>query len=88
MNVMSGDHHGEMKKDNFTNPTLSYGVSKNYNCYQVEELIGSWREDDNNFHFRVSDWIKGDTNPRDFPIDSIKQLRELLESAPKEYNVK
>jgi hypothetical protein len=103
VNIMLGDKHGNIDKDDPTDPTLSYGVQKNYRCYQVSELSASWREDpqDNIFHFRVPDWqaarpgtpamidpTTGEPLIRDFPIESIRQLRELLQNPPAGYDVK
>src|SRR5690606_10222017 len=74
-------------KNDINNPTLSYGVPMNYRCYQINELVETWRvyPDDNVFHFRVPDWTKsqidkttGDLLVKDFPIQSIRQLRQLL----------
>lgn len=54
--------HGEMDKNDISDPTLSYGYPGNYRCYQVNELIGSWTfyQDDetgeNVFKFIVPDW--------------------------------
>ena len=97
MNIMDVEPHGQMNKDDPNDPTLSYGVRGNYRCYQAAELIGSWREDpeDHIFHFRVPDWTKtaiDKTNNQpliqDFPIESIRQLRELLQTIPAGYNVR
>ena len=97
MNIMDVEPHGQMNKDDPNDPTLSYGVRGNYRCYQAAELIGSWREDpeDHIFHFRVPDWTKtaiDKTNNQpliqDFPIESIRQLRELLRTIPAGYNVR
>ena len=103
MNVIMADLHGDMDKDDPTDPTLSYGVQKNYRCYQASELAASWREDpeDHIFHFRVPDWVPATQGTaaridpttgapllRDFPIESIRQLRTLLQTPPAGYNVK
>ena len=99
-NLIEGEFHGDMNKDDPTNPTLSYGVQKNYRCYQMFELEESFREIDDIFHFAVPDYIdpksgvKGIIDPttgalliKDFPIESIRQLRTLLRNAPIRYKV-
>jgi hypothetical protein len=59
LNVFILEKHGDVDKDDPTDPTLSYGVQKNYRCYQAGELAANFREDkeDNIFHFRVPDWV-------------------------------
>ena len=103
-NVMQLENHGDIDKNDPTNPTLSYGVQKNYRCYQVDELEASFREDteDNIFHFRVPDYkpanaklgekemidpTTGAPLTRDFPIESIRQLRTLLQNPPPRYDI-
>lgn len=95
MNIMTAEQHGDMDKDDLDDPTLSFGIHKNYRCYQASELEGSFREYDGAFAFKVPDWIHDDPNNGDirtmvrkeFPIDSIKQLQTLLEYAPDNYNI-
>jgi len=103
LNVVMGEKHGDVDKDDPDDPTLSYGVQKNYRCYQASELAGFWSEDEEgHFHFRVPDWrpdqpeigfpalvdpTTGALLIRDFPIESIRQLRTLLENPPPRYNV-
>ena len=102
MNIITAELHGETNKDDVDDPTLSFGIHKNYRCYQASELEGSFREYDGLFLFRVPDWIPGGTTSRtsateqvdlrtvvkeEFPIDSMKQLQTLLENAPEGYNV-
>ena len=97
LNVLEAEPHGEIDKENPADPTLSYGVPRNYRCYQAAELAMSWREDpdDKIFHFRVPDWTKGAIDKitgqplvQDFPTESIRQLRELLQTPPPGYNVR
>lgn len=78
MNVMSGTDHSEVDKDDITDPTVSYGVQKNYRCYQCSELEGAFNDYDGVFMFKVPDWTANSNIPREFPIDSIKQLLEIL----------
>lgn len=94
MNIMSGEQHGDINKDDIEDPTLSFGVHKNYRCYQVSELEGSFREYDGTFMFHVPDWTQGAIDSitgtplaREFPVDSIKQLHILLQRFEGRYNV-
>lgn len=94
ININTVDRHGDMDKRNRQDPTLSYGVHKNYRCYQAEELADSFTEYDGVFLFRVPDWspnaIDATTNTaliREFPLESIKQLKTLLEKERSAYNV-
>jgi hypothetical protein len=88
--------HGEMNKDDPNNPTLSYGVIGNYRCYQMEELVESFRTlEDGTFVFGVPDYAQNLIDPTTgiqlvdrFPVESIRQLDELLNSAPATYNQK
>ena len=87
--------HGEMNKDDPNDPTLSYGVQRNYRCYQAAELDYSWQADEaGTIHFNVPDWNEGAIDPatnapliREFPTDSIRQLRTLLQNPPAGYKV-
>ena len=102
LNIIEVEPHGKVNKDDPTDPTLSYGVQKNYRCYQISELEASWIEDpeDHIFHFRVPDWTSpskerpaqidpttGAPLLRDFPIESIRQLRQLLQNPPPGYQL-
>lgn len=94
MNVQTIESHGDMNKYDREDPTLSYGVQRNYRCYQAGELTDSFREYDGVFLFRVPDWTRNATNPvtnnplaQEFPLDSIKQLKTLLEHESENYNV-
>lgn len=61
-NVIEGDQHGNIDKNDPENPTISYGVQGNYRCYQLFELAASFREDENGiFHFTVPDWVDDNT---------------------------
>ena len=103
MNVIEGELHGALNKEDPDDPTLSYGVQKNYRCYQMYELEASFREDDNGiFHFTVPDWIPAAQNGgkevldpttgaplmREFSVQSMRQLSELLKNPPYGYEVK
>ncbi|CAH6420730.1 Hypothetical protein HVR_LOCUS1271, partial [uncultured virus] len=96
MNILTGEQHGETNKDDIEDPTLSFGVHKNYRCYQTSELEGSFRENNGTFMFAVPDWtgLVSEIDPttaapliREFSLDSIKQLLTLLENAPVAYDV-
>ena len=100
INILMGELHSEVNKDDPNDPTLSYGVQKNYRCYQVSELTAAFREYDGGFRFRVPDWTPNlverpqTINPTtrapliaDFPIESIHQLQQLLRTPPPGYNV-
>lgn len=87
MNIVTLDAHGDTDKSSVINPTLSYGCHKNYQCYQMDELIESFRHHDGCFMFADPDWTPNSNKNRDFPIPSIKQLLKLLKSAPANYNV-
>lgn len=97
MNIIEGDLHGDINKDNPQDPTLSYGVVGNYRCYQAGELSAAFREDteDHIFHFYDPDFAKNTIDKithqqilQEFPTESIRQLRELLQNAPAGYNVR
>jgi hypothetical protein len=86
--------HGQVNKDDDTNPTLSYGVPKNYRCYQLAELETAFSNE--NKFFNVPDYDQnnpiidrttGGNLVEIFPIQSIRQLNELLGRAPAKYNV-
>jgi hypothetical protein len=98
MNIMEGELHGAMNKDDPQDPTLSYGVQKNYRCYQINELEAAFNDHDGAFRFRVPDWnapgpnkpttidpITGNPLVSDFSLESIQQLQLFLQNAP--YNV-
>jgi len=94
INVITLDPHGDIDKHDLEDPTLSYGIQKNYRCYQVSELEASFRDYDGVFMFRVPDWVQNAIDPitrnpliREFPIESIKQLKKLLEQEQYNYNV-
>lgn len=82
INIMTGELHGDEDKRDINEPTLSYGTWNNYRCYQISELIGCFAEFEGVFVFRVPDWVTGENFPREFPIDSIRQLQKLLEKEP------
>ena len=88
INIITTDRHGDIDKDDPTDPTLSYGVQKDYRCYQVSELVAAFGDYDGTFVFRVPDWIvTGPGLGPDFPLASIHQLLQLLQTSPPEYNV-
>jgi hypothetical protein len=79
MNIITGELHSDTSKYDDNDPTLSYGTHKNYRCYQVSELEACFREYDTVFMFAVPDWLPTSEFPRQFPLESIKQLKTLLE---------
>lgn len=88
-NVLEWVPHGSVDKNNPYNLTLSYGVSGDYRCYQITELIASFRKYDDVFRFAVPDWVDSvfthGTNYaaiNEFPVNSMDQLVELLEDNP------
>jgi hypothetical protein len=88
INILTTELHGQVNKSDPVDPTLSYGVHKNYKCYQTSELIASFREYDGVFEFRIPDWTDQSRDPttnellpREFSIDSIKALNELIEGS-------
>jgi len=94
MNIQSVELHGAMNKRDREDPTLSYGIHRNYRCYQAGELEESFTEYDGVFLFRVPDWTVNGIDPitnepliHEFPLDSIKQLKILLERECTNYNV-
>lgn len=94
MNVITMESHGDVNKSDIEDPTLSYGIHKNYRCFQVSELEAAFDDYDGIFLFRVPDWnfesidsITRAALPREFPLDSIKQLKILLEHERHNYNV-
>jgi hypothetical protein len=82
LNIITGDLHGDINKDDHEDPTLSFGRHKNYKCYQASELEGSFRIYDGVFLFRIPDWVPSSPTPSEFSLDSIKQLQTLLGSFP------
>lgn len=87
INIITADRHGDINKDDLEDPTLSYGIHKNYRCYQVSELTAAFRNYDGMFIFRVPDWTVGTPLIAEFPEESIRQLQQLLLTTPPEYNV-
>lgn len=93
INIITTELHGEVNKLDSEDPTLSYGIHKNYRCYQVSELDASFGEYDGVFLFRVPDWSASEIDPitrnpliKEFSLDSIRQLKSLLENVSKEQN--
>jgi hypothetical protein len=78
----------EVDKNNPQNPSLSYGVQRNYRCYLMDELMANFNQDaDGIFHFYLPDWQIDIINPltgqpleREFPLPAIRTLRLLLEA--------
>lgn len=93
INVISGDIHGKIDKHDSEDPTLSYGIQKNYRCFQVSELTEAFTYYDDVFMFRIPDWTVNTIDPitrapliREFPMTSIKELKALLEKEQYHYN--
>lgn len=87
LNIRTIDRHGDSEKHDPNDPTLSYGVHQDYRCYQAGELEDCFMDYDGIFLFRVPDWTFGAPFNREFSIDSIKQLRTILERERDNYNV-
>ena len=100
LNILEVEPHGKVDKGDPTDPTLSYGVQKNYRCYQLSELAATFTDYDGAFIFRVPDWTApGPNRPTqidpttgaplisEFPLESIRQLQQLLQNPPPGYNV-
>lgn len=88
MNILTTELHGSVNKLDQEDPTLSYGIHKNYRCYQASELVASFRDYDGVFGFRIPDWTEGardpttnDLLPREFSIDSIRDLGSLVNAS-------
>lgn len=79
INILTAELHGDMNKYDLEDPTLSYGNYKNYRCYQMSELVGSFAEREGVFRFSLPDYTPGSTLPLEFPIESIRQLKKILE---------
>lgn len=77
MNVITGENHGKINKDDILDPTLSFGVHKNYRCYQTVELEESFRTYDGVFEFRRPDWMVGQ-DMKEFEIKDMKNLEQTL----------
>jgi hypothetical protein len=94
MNILEGIPHGEVNKDDPNDPTISYGVMRNYRCYQLSELLSSFTEYEGDFRFRNPDWtppevvappldpITGQPLAEEFPLDSMVDLIHVLERGP------
>ncbi len=94
INIITTELHGEVNKSDPEDPTLSYGIHKNYRCYQASELEASFDNYDGVFLFRVPDWSASEIDPitgnpliKEFSTDSIKQLKSLLEREQYNYQV-
>lgn len=73
------DLRSEINKDDPVNPTVSYGTLNDSNCYQLEELIEFFRDDDNgDFHFYNPDWEPNYNILREFPAKSMLDLLSIL----------
>lgn len=66
----------EIDKNDQDDPTISYGKMRNYDCYQISELINSFNDYDGTFIFRRPDYYLREE--KYFPISSITQLQSLL----------
>ena len=77
INIVSGDFRD---KNDPNDPILSYGTMTNYRCYNLEELVASFRNTETGFVFAVPDWKAGEEMSL-FPLASIRQLRTLLQNA-------
>lgn len=90
INIITGELHADTDVNDPSNPTVSYGVAGAYRSYQVDELLSSWsnKDDYGCINFIVPDWRPEQTNNvRYYPIDSIRQLLQMLICAPENYDV-
>jgi hypothetical protein len=94
VNIITCDTHGDCDKHDIEDPTLSYGIHKNYRCYQASELEASFRYYDGVFRFAVPDWSANAIDPitqtplaKEFTIDAIKNLQRLLKTERLNYNI-
>lgn len=76
INIVSGDFRD---KNDPNDPILSYGTMTNYRCYNLDELMVSFRNTETGFVFAVPDWKAGEEMSL-FPLASIRQLRTLLQN--------
>lgn len=77
-NVEQDKLHGEVDKDDFDDPTFSYGTYNHRNCYQQKELEQAFMEDtEGEFHFYIPDAKPTDIN-KEFPA---KKMNTLLDFA-------
>jgi Leucine-rich repeat (LRR) protein len=70
-NLISGDVRGEDEDD----PIVSYGTTLYYRCYTLSELTYSFRENTETGAFT---WTVPDEPRKQFPRESITQLKEVL----------
>lgn len=75
INILTGE---KRQKEDKNDPILSYGIPRNYRCFQASELLASFDAVGQGFEFRNPDWRKGDNFERIFPPSSIKQLEGLI----------
>lgn len=78
------ERHGDVNKDDPNDPTLSYGLKRNYRCFQVTELTNIFTEYND---FQNPDYDRNNTGidptthepySQYFSRQSIKELRDLL----------
>jgi hypothetical protein len=85
LDVVNVEPRGNMEKNDKENPFVSFGGLKDRACYSLEELFFSFREIDDIFRFSNPDNIPKQNPVPDFPISSMKTLREIISSLQK-YN--
>lgn len=87
INIITGETHKEINKEDRDDPTLSFGKHKDYSCYQVSELEASFDIHDGIFVFGNPDWRPNTVVNKEFSLDSMKQLYELLDKEQQNYNI-
>jgi hypothetical protein len=86
INIAEFELHGDIDKDNPSDPTLSYGVQNNYRCYQVNEIIEMLNQyptefivPDVNLNINIGiDSTTGLPYNNIFPRAAMRQLSRLL----------
>jgi len=78
INILTGENHEDNDKNDTDDPIISYGKHKIYSCYQISEIDACFREYDGFYEFRNPDWQEHSQYIKEFPLESIKQLKELL----------
>lgn len=74
MNIISGELHGDMNKDDVDDPTLSYGVIDEYRCYQASELNEIFKQTPG--VFPVPDYVSGVIDPLTNELmDNYQEIR-------------
>lgn len=79
INLITGDIR---ELDDPNDPIISYGDCKGYSCYNMSDLMGSFRlqqiNGDQYFIFENPDWTPGSNLKREFTVMEMTQLYKLL----------